>query len=166
MCVDVDGYKIVNVYKPPLICLQVSDLPVFSHPCLYAGDFNCQHVGWGYDANSADGKRLVGLANTNNLVLLHNPKDAASFHSGRWNTTTNPNLAFVSIDSDSRLPDRQILEKFPRSQHRPSLISPRKFARPVPSKPVKRWNFCEAKWSHYITLTNKLARTLPPVHLI
>ena len=52
--VDVDGYKIVNVYKPPPICLRVSDLPVFRHPCLYAGDFNCQHVDWGYDANSAD----------------------------------------------------------------------------------------------------------------
>ena len=60
LCVDVDGYKIFNVYKPPPIRLQVSDLPVFPHPCLYAGDFNCQHVDWGYDANTADGKCLVG----------------------------------------------------------------------------------------------------------
>ena len=44
LCVDVDGYKIVNVYKPPPIRLQVSDLPVFPNSCLYAGDFNCQHV--------------------------------------------------------------------------------------------------------------------------
>ena len=44
LCVDVDGYKIVNVYKPSPIRLQVPDLPVFPHPCLYAGDFNCQHV--------------------------------------------------------------------------------------------------------------------------
>ena len=42
--VDVYMYKIVNVYKPPRIRLQVSDLSVFPHPCLYAGDFNCQHV--------------------------------------------------------------------------------------------------------------------------
>ena len=143
----------------------VYDLPVFPYPCLYACDSNCQYVDWGYDANSADGKCLVGWAKTNNLVLLHNPKDAASLHSGRWNTSTNPNLAFVSIDLDSRLPDRQILEKFPRSQHRPSLISSPRFARPVPSKPVKRWNFRKAKWSHYITLTNKLSRTLPPTDL-
>ena len=105
---------------------------------------------------------LVGWANTNNLVLLQNPRNAASFHSGRWNTNTNPDLAFVSIDSDSCLPDRQILEKLSRSQHRPSLITPSRFARAVPSKPVKRWNFRKTKWSHYITLTNKLARTLPP----
>ena len=83
LCVDVDGYKIVNVYKPPPICLQVSDLPVFPHPYLYAGDFNCQDVDWSYDANSAYGECLVGRGNTNNLALLHNPKDAASFHSGR-----------------------------------------------------------------------------------
>ena len=79
LCVDVDGYKIINVYKPPLIHL--SDLPVFSHPCLYAGNFNCLHVDWGYDANSPVGECLVGWASTNNLALFHNPKDAASFHS-------------------------------------------------------------------------------------
>ena len=44
LCIDVDGYKIVNDYKPPPICLQVSDLPVFPHPCFYASDFNCQYV--------------------------------------------------------------------------------------------------------------------------
>ena len=162
MCVDVDGYKIVNVYKPPPIRLPVSDLPVFPHPCLYAGDFNCQHVDWGYDANSVDGECLVGWANTNNLSLLHNQKDAASFHSGRWNISTNPYIAFVSVDSDSRFPDRHVLEEFRRSQHRPSLITPLRFARPVPSKPVKQWNFRKAKWSLYITLANKLTRTLPP----
>ena len=32
----------------------------------------------------------------------------------------------------------------------------------VPSMPVKRWNFRKAKWSHYIALTNKLAKTLLP----
>ena len=32
-------------------------------------------------------------------------------------TSTNPDLTFVSIDSDSRLPDRHALEKFPRSQY-------------------------------------------------
>ena len=41
LCVDVDRYKIVNIYKFPPTRLQVSDLPVFTHPCLYAGDFNC-----------------------------------------------------------------------------------------------------------------------------
>ena len=46
LCVDVDGNKIVNVYKPPPTRLQTLDLSVFSHPCLYAGDFNCRHADW------------------------------------------------------------------------------------------------------------------------
>ena len=32
----------------------------------------------------------------------------------------------------------------------------------VPSVPAKRWNFRKAKWSHYIGLTNKFAKTLLP----
>ena len=86
----------------------------------------------------------------------------ATFHSGRWNTGTNPDLAFVSVGPDSRLPDRRILEKFPRSQHRPSLIVPPRFTLSVPSMPVKRWNFRKAKWSHYNALTNQLAENLLP----
>ena len=53
--VDVEGYTIVNLYKPPPKQLQASDLPVFPHPVLYAGDFNCPHVNWGHRTSSADG---------------------------------------------------------------------------------------------------------------
>ena len=162
MCVDVDNYKIVNVYKPPPTRMQASDLPAFPHPCLYAGDFNCHHVDWGYDNSDPDGECLAGWASANNFTLLYSPKEAASFHSGRWKTDTNPDLAFASVDLDNRLPDRRILGKFPKSQHRPSLISPPKLAHSKPSKPVKRWNFRKANWDHYSNLTNKLAKSIPP----
>ena len=105
---------------------------------------------------------MAGWASINCLALLYNAKDAASFYSGRWNTGANPDLAFASIGPNSRLPDRRVLEKFPRSQHRPSLITPPRFAMAVPSTPVKRWNLRKAKWSHYIALTNKFAKTLLP----
>ena len=135
---------------------------MFPHPCLYAGDFNCRHADWGYDDNSPDGECLAGWASIHRLALLYNAKDAASFYSGRWNTGTNPDLAFASVGPNSRLPDRCVLDKFPRSQHRPSLITPPRFAMAVPSMPVKRWNFRKAKWSHYIALTNKFAKILLP----
>ena len=106
---DVDGYKIVNIYKPPPTRLQVSDLPVFTLPCLYAGAFNCPHVDWGYNTNSADGGCLLAWASSNNLALLHDPKDEPSFHSGRWNTGTNPDLAFTTVGPDSRLSWRSFL---------------------------------------------------------
>ena len=135
---------------------------MFPHPCLYAGDFNCHYADWGYDDNSPDGECLAGWASINCLALLYNAKDAASFYSGRWNTGTNPDLAFASIGPNSCLPDRRVLDKFPRSQHQPSLITPPRFAMAVPSMPVKQWNFCKANWSHYIALTNKFAKTLLP----
>ena len=96
------------------------------------------------------------------LFLSTTQKDVAIFHSGRWSTGTDPDLTFVSVGPGSRVPHRRILEKFPRSQHRPSLIAPPNLALPVPSKPVKRWNFRKANWSHYNALTNKLAKSLLP----
>ena len=71
LCVDIDAYKIVNVYKPSPTRLRSLDLPMFSHPCLYAGDFNCHHVDWGYDDNSPDGECLAGWRSINCLALLY-----------------------------------------------------------------------------------------------
>ena len=118
MCVDVHGYRNVNVYKHPPTRLQASALPVFPYPVLYAGDFNCPHVNWsyrithvnwGYRTNSADGECLVAWASLNGLVPPHDSKDVAIFHSGCWNTDTNPDLTFVSFGPDSRVPDKCIL---------------------------------------------------------
>ena len=74
---DVDGYKIVNVYKPPSTRLRSLDLPVFPHACFYAGDFNCRHADWGYNDNTPDGECLAGWASINCLALLYNAKDDA-----------------------------------------------------------------------------------------
>ena len=92
---------------------------------------------WGYDDNSLDTECLAGWASINCLALLYNAKDAASFYSGRWNTGTNPDLAFASIGPNSCSLDIRVLEKFPWSQHRPLLITPPRFAMTVPSMPVK-----------------------------
>ena len=159
---DVDGYRIVNVYKPSPTRLQASDVPVFPHPVLYEGDFNCPHVNWGYRTSSVDGECLVAWSSLNSLVPLHDPKYVAIFHSGRWNTDTKPDLAFVSFDPDSRVANRRMLETFPGSQHRPSLIVSPRLALPVPNKPVERWNFRKANRSHYNALTQKVARSLLP----
>ena len=103
--------------KLPLPLSKAFDFPLFPYLCLYAGDFNCPHADWGYGANSVNGECLADWASINNLAVLYNPKDSANFHSGRWNSGTNPDLAFASADLDSCLPDRRVLEKFPKSQH-------------------------------------------------
>ena len=81
LCMDVAGLRIINIYKPPSLRLLTMSLPVFPSPCVYADDFNCQHVQWGYRANTTNGECLVEWAANNNLMLLHNPKGAASFTS-------------------------------------------------------------------------------------
>ena len=58
--VDVDGYKIFNVYKPPPKRLQTFDLPRLLQPCLHTGHFNCLHADWGYGFNGAGSKCLAG----------------------------------------------------------------------------------------------------------
>ena len=82
LLVDVDGAKIVNVYKPPTSRM-ISSIPAFSHPCLYAGHFNCQHADWGYSTTSLDEESLADWATKSSLALLNNPEDAPSFFSGR-----------------------------------------------------------------------------------
>ena len=80
---DVDGYKIVNIYEPPPTQLRSLDLPVFPHPCLYAGDFNCRHADWGYDENSPDGECLLAGQVIIVLPSYIMSRTPASFYSGR-----------------------------------------------------------------------------------
>jgi len=138
LCEDVAGYKIINVYKSQRSQLTPTAIPTLPHPSLYVGDFNCQHVNWGYNTTSPDGESLDTWTTSNNFGLLYNPKETASFFSRRWNVVANLGLAFASLGQDSRLPDRRVLGKFPRSQHRPSLITPPRFKVPAHSNPVKR----------------------------
>ena len=77
-CVDVDGCKIVNVSKPPTSRLQPTAISVFPHSYLYASDFNCQPMDWGYDFICPNGEFSIDWAIKSNLTLLNNSKDAPS----------------------------------------------------------------------------------------
>ena len=60
--VDVAGYNIINVYKPPRSQLTATTIPTFPNPSLYVGDFNCQHVNWGCNTTYPDGESLDSWA--------------------------------------------------------------------------------------------------------
>ena len=135
-------------------------LPVCDTPCIYADNFNCQHTHWGYNDISLNGECLAAWAANNELTLLQDPKGNFTFHSGRWKSETNPDLAFSRTETKSQLPDRRVLGKFPRSQHRPSLITA-SHRITTTSKPEKRWNFRKANWKRSDTITNNLAKKLP-----
>ena len=152
---------IVNIYKPPPTRLTPTLLPSFGNQCMYAGYFNGQHSEWGHHMCSADGDALIAWASANNLTLLYDPKEPASFHSQGWNSDTNPDLAFAHT-ADTGIPTRRVLDKFPRSQHRPSLISSPCLAAPIACKPVKRWNFRKASWETCKQMTDVATSQLPP----
>jgi len=156
---EVEGVTIINVYKPPSVKMDKFSLPCFSRPCMYAGDFNFRSTTWGYRSTDACGEALEDWASASGLNLLHDPKQPDSFHSCRWNTGTNPDLAFVNLAGP--LPHRTILEPFPKSQHRPSLIPPINPIEPLTAKPVLRWNFRKARWEHFTNLTELGADSLP-----
>jgi len=64
---------------------------------LYVGDFNSQHINWGYSTPSPDGESPASWATANNLALLQDVKGVARFSSHRWNMDTNPDLAFACV---------------------------------------------------------------------
>ena len=152
---------VVNVYKPPPTRLSPTSLPVYAAPAVYAGDFNCHHTDWGYKHTTRDGETLTDWASNAGATLLFDPKEPPSFHSARWNSNTNPDLAFAVCRSSEPIPERRVLERFPRSQHRPSLIKVPSLVQPVAGKPVKRWNFRKANWAAFTAETERRSAGLP-----
>ena len=126
---------VVNVYKPSPNKLQPGSL---------LDDFNCWNTDWGYKTTNPDGAYLADWASTADTALLFNPKEPHLFISGRWNTETNPDLAFTKVIGQEPLPVRHILDRFPYCQHRLSLITP-SLVQSTEGKPVRRrWNFGKA----------------------
>ena len=71
-------------------------------------------LNWAYQATSPNKSALEDWASIADLTLLHDPHLRDSFRSGRWNTTSNPDLDFANLTST--LPQRLVLDPFPRSQ--------------------------------------------------
>ena len=55
-----------------------------------------------------------------------------------------------------------VLGKFPRSQHRPLLITPSRLKVPAYSDPVKHWKFRKAYWKRFCLLAGESVERLPP----
>ena len=73
---------------------------------------------------------------------------------------TNPDLNLCS-NADGAIPIREVLNPFPRSQHRPSLIFTPPILPFVKSRPIPRWNFPKADWDKFRLLSDKCADNLP-----
>ena len=92
--------------------------------------------------------------------MVFDPKQPDSFRSARWGTTTNPDLAFVSLNGP--LPRRIVLDPFPCSQHRPTFIFPYKSYRTHTNYPTKAGtNFRKANWQLFESILNRDTGILP-----
>ena len=57
------------------------------------------------------------------IALVHDLKQRGTFQSARWECDFSPDLCWVSSSGGRPLPAGcQVLDDFPRSQHRPSLV--------------------------------------------
>jgi hypothetical protein len=106
-----------NVYKPPSEMWSNSVLPVQQYPTIYIGDFNSHSTEWGYPNENEDWGKLTSWAAVNRLLLVYDAKQVGTFESGRWGTTTSPDLCFVSIDKNHQpiRVSRAILQNFQKA---------------------------------------------------
>ena len=74
---------------------------------------------------------LPAFIKQSSLSILLTPWATTAVSVKRWSVGNNPDLVFVSFSQDTRPADKRVLWKFPRSQHRPFLITPpsKNFAR-------------------------------------
>ena len=99
---------------------------------------------------------------TIDLTLLYDNRQPNSFCSGRWQTQTNPDLAFTTTHSaHTNCVHRIVTDLFPRSQHRPSIITHDALIKPTPSAPILRWNFRKPHWDDFTKDICKLLLELP-----
>ncbi len=55
----------------------------------------------------------------------------------------------------------RVLERFPKSQYRPSIIESSTTINYVPTRPVNRWNFRKADWAKFTDRLNTAANKIP-----
>ena len=163
--ISICDQTILNVYKPPNVTWPSPLLPSLPKPVLYCGDFNSPHSAWGYTNDSPQGTQLMEWATTEDIHCLFCPKQPKSFLSSRWQTGTNPDLAFYdNLPDSTNDAHRTVLDRFPRSQHRPSVIIIGSVLRATNSSPTPRWNFEKANWKLFAELLDRrivLADTIP-----
>lgn len=98
-----------------------------------------------------DGERLVNWSHLNHTHLLYDAKQGGTFKSGRWGTSTNPDLCFVTSDKSSQplQAKRTIQNLFPKSQHRPVIVDIGIHLPRINKPELPRWNLRKANWDKY-----------------
>uniref|UniRef100_H3AHW7 Endonuclease/exonuclease/phosphatase domain-containing protein n=1 Tax=Latimeria chalumnae TaxID=7897 RepID=H3AHW7_LATCH len=159
--IQVGGYQIANVYKPPSMSWNEQVLPI-----LPVGDFNNHHTDWGCSEMDADGELLVDWASKNDIVLIHDAKQRGTFHSARWSWDYSPDLCWVSTLDRQPLPVTCLVpDNFPHSHHRPSFIHIGLQLLIVRSSNKLQWNFRKANWEKYTDTLEQSIIVIPSCNI-
>lgn len=128
------------------------------------GDFNSHHTQWKYSQSDNNGNALVEWYEKNSLHLVFDAKDRGTFKSARWRNEYNPDLCFVTKNSNGSpiQARRSVEEDFPHSQHRPVVVELGYQIPIIKSTPRPRWNFSKANWPSFTIDLDKVIRWIPP----
>ena len=158
---EVQETTIVNVYKPPPSELYPTSLPSLPAPAIYADDFNCQNTDWGYKQITKDGEMLSDWASSAEAVLLYDRKEPPELLLCTMEHIHQPGPGIRRGPKQRPKPERRIIDRFPRSHHRSSIIKVPSLVQPIAVKPVKRWNFQKDNWELFTAETERRTPGLP-----
>ena len=102
LTVELNSVIVTSVYKPPAVdfkfpqCIPFPQVP--GKPQIIIGDFNSHSTRWGYKENNKDGEAVEQWMDNYQLSLIHDTKLPPSFHSVRWRSGYNPDLAISTSD--------------------------------------------------------------------
>ena len=139
-------YLIHHLYCPPG---STSILPLnetIYRKCIIAGDFNAHSPHLGYNAWNNRGREVEKLCLSSNLILQQDMDSEPTLLHKRHNTTSRPDLTFVSADILERTTTR-VLDDI-GSDHKPTLITISNIEKPI-TKRRTFWNFRKADWKQY-----------------
>lgn len=161
---DLDHCSVTSVYKPPGTPFRFSPPSNFDDQQrvkIVIGDFNSHNPLWGYNDLDDCGQAVETWAESNNLTLVHDPKQPASFNSGRWKRRYNPDLIFTSSDISSQCV-KTVCPPIPRTQHRPIMCEISPVVRPLQVPLKRRFNYSKANWEQYAKSVDDALLNVPP----
>ena len=131
--------ELVNYYCPEDKSLSLDTLNVPDEDFLIVGDFNCRSQSWGYDNIDKRGEEVEAWQDDNRLILINDPADTPTFYSGRWRTTTTPDLAMCTGNLHP-CTKRDVCKQLGGSDHRPVVITIEGMHQENQAKHA-RWNY-------------------------
>ena len=149
---------LVNYYCPDDKSLSLDTLKVPDEDFLIVGDFNSRSQSWGYDDIDKRGEEVEAWQDDHRLILINDPADTPTFYSGRWHTTTTPDLALCTGNLHP-FTKREVCKQLGGSDHRPVVITIEGMQQENKAKHA-RWNYKKANWGLFAIRTNELTKDL------